>query len=451
MALLGAALLSPTEAGRAFGLVVPGDFLDNRHGQIWAAIKRLAESGADVDVLTIQHRMVADQTARADTPQYLVELLEATPTAAHVVTYARAVRAGAVRREVVKIASEVVRDGTQGAGIHDAAAWVGGIEQRIYDAASRARSGMDAESGPQPMRSAMHAVLKDVEAVYERAQARSMGADAIVDNKSGTPAPSGFLELDRLLGGFRPQCLYLLAGRPGRGKTSLGLQMAVHAAKCGFPGAFFSLEMSTLELGWRALCGEARVGSQRIRDGTCNPGHWTRITAAASRLNSIPLEIDDTGGLLIATLAQRARQLVSSRGARIIWVDYVQLLRASEGKAAAYRSQEQETSLVSAGLKLLSKDLQVPVVALAQMNRSIEGREDQRPRLSDLRSSGALEQDADAVLFISHESGGEQASEATRLPTTLEVAKHRHGPTGPVNLTFLPAFTCFEGAEVEGL
>ncbi|MBE0618949.1 MAG: replicative DNA helicase, partial [Proteobacteria bacterium] len=255
-----------------------------------------------------------------------------------------------------------------------------------------------------------------------------------------TGVPTGYHDLDQLTAGLQPSDLVIIAGRPGMGKTSFVLNIAQYAAiESGVPVAFFSLEMSKEQLVMRLLCAEARVDSHRLRRGMLRDSDWPKLTRAAGTLAEAPIFIDDTPGISTLDLRAKSRRLKSEANLGLIIVDYLQLMRAR----GSYDVREQEISEISRSLKGLAKELSVPVVALSQLNRGVESRADKRPLISDLRESGAIEQDADVIMFIYRDDVYNKESTEKGIAEII-VGKQRHGPTDMVRLAFLSEFTAFE-------
>jgi replicative DNA helicase len=260
-----------------------------------------------------------------------------------------------------------------------------------------------------------------------------------------TGVPTGFIELDRLTSGFQPSDLIIIAGRPSMGKTAFALNITANTAiKYKIPVGIFSLEMSKEQLTTRMLCAEAKVDSQKLRSGFLADYDWQLLTEAASALSEAPIFIDDTPAISVLELRGKARRLKLEHNISLIIIDYLQLMR---GKGKGER-REQEISEISRSLKALAKELNIPVVALSQLNRKVEDREDKRPRLADLRESGAIEQDADLITFLyRNEIYNQREDNPNRGIAEINIGKHRNGPTGKVKLAFLEKFTSFENLQ----
>jgi replicative DNA helicase len=353
---------------------------------------------------------------------YLAQLAEQVPTAANLAYYARIVREKSVLRQIIQVSTEL------GARAYDARPgevddFLDQVEQRIMEIS---------EQRTRPQFSNMSDLMLDavgaVESLYQRGEMI-------------TGVPTGFTDLDRLTAGFQPSDLIIVAARPAMGKTAFALNVAVNAAqKRGVGVAIFSLEMSKLQLAMRMLCAEARVNSQLMRTGYLTKLDYPKIIAAAQKLSTLPIYIDDTPGLSLLELRAKARRLKRDQEAKLgmVIVDYLQLMRGHERSD----SREQEISSISRGLKALAKELDVPVVALSQLNRQVESRSDRRPMMADLRESGAIEQDADVILFLFRPWVYDK-DEDEHLAEVI-IGKQRNGPTDKVLLTYLPEYTCFE-------
>ncbi|MDP2992990.1 MAG: replicative DNA helicase, partial [Deltaproteobacteria bacterium] len=277
-----------------------------------------------------------------------------------------------------------------------------------------------------PIKQIIKDSFKKIEQLYERKELI-------------TGVPTGFDDINKLTAGFQPSELIIIAGRPSMGKTSLALNIAQHAAiKANIPVAIFSLEMSNEQLAMRMLCAEAKVDAGNVRTGFLTEKDWQKLTQAASHLSTAPIFIDDTPAISILEMRAKARRLKSEHGLGLVIIDYLQLMR-SKGYA---ERREQEISEISRSLKAMAKELHVPVVALSQLNRRVEDRPNKRPQLSDLRESGAIEQDADVIMFIYRDKVYNKNSDD--MTAEVIIGKQRNGPTGLVKLTFLEQYSCFK-------
>jgi len=419
--LLGAMLLSRAAIDVASESVAPDDFYKPAHGHIYDAITSLSAQGEPVDPVT-----VAEELRRADLldaiggPGTLVALQAGTPATSSAGRYAKIIEEHALMRAMIGAAGEIVELGYS-------------LPDDVEKALDSAESLMFkvAEHRQTDSMSRLHDLLDQtldsLEALYER-------GDAI------TGTPSGYSDFDELTAGLQPNALVVVGARPGMGKTSFALGMAGHAAlEAHRPVLFFSLEMSRIELSQRLLCSEARVDSTKIRNGRLLDDDWRRISHAIGRLGDANLWIDDNPHVTVMEIRSKARRLQQQVGQLgMIVVDYIQLMT---GNSRA-ENRQTEVAEISRGLKILARELECPVVALAQLNRGLEQRADKRPMLADLRESGSLEQDADVVVFLYRD---EQYNPESPDRGTAEVliAKHRAGPTGMVRLAFLDHYTKF--------
>ncbi len=353
---------------------------------------------------------------------YIHALTDAIPAVANVRRYAEIVHDLAVIRRLVAGGMEIARLGYERQG--SATELVDRAESIIFDVAQE--RGHD---GLLPIKGLLVEEFQRIERLNES------GAEL-------TGVPSGLKALDRVLSGFQPSNLIILAARPGMGKTSLALGFARHVGvNCGLPVAIFSLEMSRHEVTQRLMCGEALVDSQNLRSGKMRPDDWTRLTSACDRLTQAPIYIDDSAGVNVMEIRSKARRLKSvERGLSLIVVDYLQLMGGADRTA---ENRVQEISHISRSLKLLARDLDVPVIALSQLSRAVEARTEKRPILSDLRDSGSIEQDADVVMFIYRDEYYVKDSETNKGTAELIVAKHRSGATDSLEMAFRQKYTLF--------
>lgn len=419
--LLGAMLLSRTAIDVASESLSPDDFYKPAHGHIYDAITSLSSQGEPVDPVT-----VAEELRRADLldavggAAVLIGLQAATPATSSAARYARIVEEHALLRGLIGVAGEIAELGYSLPD--DVTKAVDDAERMMFQVAQHRQT--DSMSRLHDM---LNQTLDNLEALVERGEAI-------------TGTPTGFTDFDELTSGLQPNALVVVGARPGMGKTSFALGMAGHAAlEAHRPVLFFSLEMSRLELTQRLLCSEARVDSTRVRNGRLTEDDWRRISHAIGRLGEANLWIDDNPNVTVMEIRSKARRLQSKVGQLgMIVVDYIQLM---SGRAGA-ESRQVEVAEISRGLKILARELECPVVALAQLNRGLEQRADKRPMLSDLRESGSLEQDADVVTFL-YRDEQYHADSPDRGTAEVLVAKHRAGPTGMVRLAFLDHYTKF--------
>ena len=418
--LLGAMLISRDAVAVALEQCVAEDFYKPAHGNVFNAITSLYARGEPVDPVT-----VADELRRSGLlemvggPAGLISLQAATPATSNATRYARIVSDHALLRRLIGVAGEIADLGYDVPEDVDAA--IDRAESMVFDVGQRRVAETLA-----PLRDLLSASLDRLEALYDRGE-------------SITGVPTGFTDLDEQLSGLQPSNLVIVGARPSAGKTSLALGMVAHAAvEAHHPVLFFSLEMSHLEITQRLLCAEARVDASRMRNGRLHDSDWSKISHAIGRLGEAPIFVDDNPNLTIMDIRAKARRLKSREGLSLVVIDYLQLMT---GRTSA-ENRQVEVSEISRGLKILARELEVPVVALSQLSRNLEQRADKRPMLADLRESGSLEQDADVVMFIYRDEVYNPES-TDRGTAEIIVAKHRNGPTGTARLAFLEHYARF--------
>ncbi len=420
--VLGAMLLSPIAVGNVSEILDASDFYRESHGKIFLAALGLWAKGEPVDAITIANELdERSQLEQVGGQARVAELAALVPSTSNVEHYARIVKEMATLRGLVRAGQEITRLGQDRPG-------------EVVDLVDRAEQ-IVFELGQQRVTSDFSHIEVLLKESFERiTQLYEAGVDI-------TGVPSGFRELDSLTSGFQPGNLVILAARPSMGKSSLALGTATNlAVRNEVPVALFTLEMSKSEVTQHMMCSEAKVESQRLRSGRLAPDDWPRLTAACDRLMKAPIYVDDTGSTTIMEVRSKARRLKSREPALgLIIVDYLQLM--TSGVNAENRVQE--VSQISRALKVLARDLEVPILALSQLSRAVEQRHDKRPILSDLRESGSLEQDADLVFFIYRDEYylGEESDQQGVAEVIL--AKHRNGPTGTAKLSFLRRYAKF--------
>ena len=421
LSVLGAILLSPVAgADEAVEMLSAPDFYNPAHRLVFEAIVSLYDANQPIDPVTVRDRLrSAGELERVGGAPFITDLLAYVPAASNLGYYAEIVQAAALRRRLALAGTSIVE--AANAYDRDIAEVLDTSEQALFDAAM-------GRSGGEPAR--LSGSLAEALTGFERAQEGEL-----------VGLETGYLDVDRMLGGMKPGNLVILAARPSMGKSAWALGAAHHVAKSGYPVVFFSVEMTELELSQRLVCTDAGVDSARAVRGDLNDGDWARLTEAASRLSELPLYVEDTGVANVSTMRARARRIARREGSLgLVIVDYLQLM---EGPG---ENRQQEIAGIARGLKRLARDLEVPVLALSQLNRGVEARENKHPRLADLRDSGSLEQDADVVLFLYREqyySPGEAEVEGV---TDVDIAKHRTGRTGRVTQTFNKALARFDDA-----
>jgi len=422
-AVLGCVLLNNQALFLIQNILQPEDFYIEAHRRIYSAIQELSGKGLPVDHVTLGNQLIkTGDLEKIGGPLALEGLTERVATVANIEHYARIVRAKASVRRMIYAAQQVVAEGF---GDHDDAdEFLDGAEKLVFQA-SQARIG----------ESYMHIsrVLKKTFEDMELAAGRKGEV---------TGMPSGFAELDRLTAGFQEGDLVIVAGRPSMGKTALALNMAFNAAKeTGVPALVFSLEMSKEQLVRRMLSSEGRVDASKMRaPSRLDQSDWRRLTNTAGVLHQVPVYLDDNAPMTPLEIRAKSRRLMAEKGLGLVVVDYLQLMQAGGRRKD---NREQEISEISRSLKGLAKELRVPIVALSQLNRSVEGRPDKRPMMSDLRESGAIEQDADLIMFV-YRDEWYNPNTPDKGVAEIIVGKQRSGPTGIVRLLFSGVYTRFD-------
>jgi len=420
--VLGAMLLSPTAVGTVSEILAASDFYRESHAKMFRAALGLWGKGEPVDAITLANEL--DERSELDAvggQARVAELAALVPSTSNVEHYARIVKEMATLRGLVRAGQEITRLGQDRPG--EVTDLVDRAEQIVF------------ELGQQRVTSDFAHIETLLKESFERiTQLYEAGSEI-------TGIPSGFRELDLLTSGFQPGNLVILAARPSMGKSALGLCIAANlGVRHEIPVALFTLEMSKAEVTQRMMCSEAKVESQRLRSGRLAPDDWPRLTTACDRLMKAPIYVDDTGSTTIMELRSKARRLKSREPKLgLILVDYLQLMTSG----STVENRVQEVSQISRALKVLARDLEVPIVAMSQLSRAVEQRHDKRPILSDLRESGSLEQDSDLVAFVYRDEYylGEESDQ--QGIAEIHLSKHRNGPTGTVKLSFLRRYAKF--------
>lgn len=423
-AVLGGLMLAPEAWDRIADKIVEHDFYRGEHRFIFRAIRELSQRGMSADAVTLgewfETQKLIDQIGG---PRYLVELANATPSAANIVAYAEIVREKSVLRQLIDAGGEIAGDAFRPDG-KSVQELVEGAERRIFEIAeSRARG----RAGFVPMSDAVREAFRLLQDRY--------------DNKGAvTGLPTGFVDLDHMTAGLQPGDLIIIAARPSMGKTALALNIAEYATiKTNKAVAVFSMEMSASQLAFRLISSLGRINQQNLRTGELADEEWPRITSAIAMLKDSRIFIDDTPSLSPLELRSRARRLKREQNLGLIVVDYLQLMAVPGNQ----ENRATEISEISRSLKALARELGVPLIALSQLNRSLEQRADKRPVMADLRESGAIEQDADVILFIYRDEYYHSDS-ADKGKAEVIIGKQRNGPTGKIDLAFLGQYTKFE-------
>ena len=425
--VLGAMLLSPVAVGTVSEILDASDFYRESHAKMYRAALALWSKGEPVDAITLANELEERAELEAAGGQGRVaELAALVPAASNVEHYARIVKEMSTLRGLIRAGQEIVRLGQE----RDA----GGVGGEVADLVDRAEQ-IVFELGQQRSTSDFAHIQVLLKESFERiTQLYEAGVEI-------TGVPAGFRELDLLTSGFQPGNLVILAARPSMGKSALGLCIAANlGVRHQIPVALFTLEMSKSEVTQRMMCSEAKVESQRLRTGRLAPDDWPRLTAACDRLMKAPIYVDDTGSTTIMELRSKARRLKSREPSLgLIIVDYLQLMASDRN----VESRVQEVSQISRALKVLARELEVPILAMSQLSRAVEQRHDKRPILSDLRDSGSIEQDSDLVFFVYRDEYymGEESDQQGIAEVIL--AKHRNGPTGMIKLSWLRRYAKF--------
>ncbi|WP_435102317.1 replicative DNA helicase [Arhodomonas sp. AD133] len=420
-AVIGGLLIDTGAISQVADVLRPADFYQARHREAFTAALAVDGQGEDVDLLTVLEALrQAGTLDEAGGKEYLGQLARDTPSAVNIRAYAEIVRDRAVERELIQAGRSFERIVQEPGGV---GVKLDRAQQAVLDI------GRETGGGPALVRESMPAWVNQMD---ERA------------NKTGdiTGIPTGYLDVDRLLGGLERGALIIVAGRPSMGKTAIALCMGGNIADAGHTVAVFSMEMPTDQLIDRQVSSRSGVPLNEIRSGRLADNGWRRITDASTEVTSLPLVIDDSGVLTVTDVRARARRIKQRHGLGLILIDYLQLM-SGRGE-----NRNLEVSEISRGLKQLAKELNVPVIALSQLNRSLENRPDKRPRMSDLRESGSLEQDADVIAFVYRD---EVYNEDSPDKGTAEfiIGKQRNGPTGTVRLIYEGECTRFHDCTPE--
>jgi replicative DNA helicase len=427
--VLGGLLLENEALDKIADILSSNDFYRHDHRLIFQHISKLIEHNKPADIVTVAESLESTaELSGVGGLAYLGALAQNTPTAANIRRYAEIVRERAVMRKLVEVGSGIAESAFSPQG-RDAQQLLDEAEARIFQIAE---GGKRSSEGFVDIKVLLPQVADRIDQLFQR------------DNPTDvTGIPTGFTDLDKMTSGFQPGDLVIVAGRPSMGKTSFSLNVAENVAlDTGLPVAVFSMEMSATQLAMRMIGSVGRLDQHKMRTGRLEDGDWVRLTTALGKLNDAPIFIDEGAGLASFDVRARARRLHRQCGKLgLIVVDYLQLMSAPANRQSENRATE--ISEISRSLKALAKELDVPVVALSQLNRSVEQRPDKRPVMSDLRESGAIEQDADLILFI-YRDEVYNAESPDKGTAEIIIAKQRNGPIGRLKLTFLGEHTRFE-------
>jgi len=424
-AVLGAIFLDASALTLASEILIPEDFYRAAHQKIFHAMLKVADKGEPVDLVTVTAEL-ADAKALEEIGgvSYLSELADAVPTAANVEYYARIVEEKSVLRRLIRTATSIAQDSYTREDEVDVL--LNEAEKKIMEISQRKHSGAF-----QNIKDVLVQAYDNIEMLH---------------NRKGeiTGIPTGFTELDRMTAGFQRSDLIIVAARPSVGKTAFALNIAQNVAtKTNENVAIFSLEMSAQQLVMRMLCAEGNINAQNLRTGKLTPEDWGKLTMAMGSLSNAGIYIDDTPSIRVSEIRAKCRRLKQESGLGMVLIDYLQLI---QGSGRNRENRQQEVSEISRSLKALARELEVPVIALSQLSRSVEQRQDKRPMMSDIRESGSIEQDADIVAFLYRDDYYDKDSENKNIIEII-IAKQRNGPVGTVQLAFIKEYNKFVNLE----
>ncbi len=423
-AVIGGLMLAPDSLDRVGDFLTEHDFYRRDHRLIYRAIRDLSEKNRPFDAVTLGEWFETNNLSeQIGGTGYLIELASTTPSAANIKAYAEIVREKAVMRQLIEAGTEIVNDGFQPEG-RDSQEVLSAAEMKVFKIAEQGRRG---RADFVPLREAMKDAFQILQERYE-------------NQGSVTGLPTGFHDLDEMTAGLQPSDLIILAARPAMGKTTLALNIAEYGAlKTKKSVAVFSMEMSASQLAFRLLSSIGRINATRLRTGQLEDEDWSRVNMAIKMLSDVKVFIDDTPALSPDVLRSKARRIKREHDLGLIVVDYLQLMQVP----GSSENRTNEISEISRSLKALAMELKVPVIALSQLNRGLESRTDKRPVMSDLRESGAIEQDADIIMFIYRDEYYHKDSSDKGLAEVI-ISKQRNGPTGTVKLKFFGEYTRFD-------
>ncbi|MFC1570164.1 replicative DNA helicase [Candidatus Omnitrophota bacterium] len=420
-AVLGAMLLDREAIARAIEHLDETSFYSESHRKIFHAIVKLYDENEAVDIVTlIEALKKMDILEEVGGPARITELAGSIPTAANIEHYAKIVREKYLLRSLINTATQIVSESYESSG--EVAGILDRAEKLIFDITSDRKGQMHVSE----MRDIVKESIDTIDKLYQR-------------KENITGIPTGFHDMDVKTAGFQKSDLIVLAGRPSMGKSALAISVMEYAGVIEkMPCAYFSLEMSKDQLAQRMLCSLAGVNAHKVRTGFFSQTDWPKLVAAAGKLSESPIYIDDTPGISALEVRAKARRLKAKHDIQLLVIDYLQLMRG----AARIENRQQEISEISRSMKALARELDIPIIAVSQLSRAVEQRQDKRPQLSDLRESGAIEQDADVVMLLLREEYYVPTEENKGVAEII-IAKQRHGPVGSVKLAFLPEYTRF--------
>ncbi len=423
VSVLGGILLENEALNNVLEILQANDFYREAHRKIFTAMIQLYERNDPVDFITLAEALKKkDELEAVGGLEYLNQLVNSVPTAANISYYAHIIKEKSLLRKLIQRATEIINEGYANSG--DINEFLDRAERLIFEISEdRVRPSF------YTLKDILKTSFKTIEKLYEKRQ--------II-----TGVPTGFTKLDELTSGLQPSDLIIVAGRPSMGKTTFALNIAQHAAiEAGITVAIFSLEMAKEQLALRMLCSEAKIDAHRLRGGFLSENDWPRLTKAAGKLSEALIFIDDSPAISALEMRAKARRLKAEHNLGLVVVDYLQLMRGRTDS----ETREQEISDISRSLKALAKELHIPVMALSQLNRRVEERGDKRPQLADLRESGAIEQDADVIIFLYRDEVYNRAEDnPNKGKAEIIIGKQRNGPTDKFELAFIDKFTCFE-------
>lgn len=424
-AIIGSMLIDKDAVISAIEILKEEDFYREDNKAIYSAILNLYNRAEPIDIITVKAELESmGKFEKIGGLEYLAELPEKVPTTANAMKYIKIVEEKSALRNLIKTANEIIELGYN--PTEDVEDIMEGAEKKIFNIMQDKN-----QKGYSPIKDVLVDTFTELEELYNKKQ-------------HITGVPSGFTELDYRTAGFHGSELILIAARPAMGKTAFALNIATNASvKANVPVAIFSLEMSKEQLVNRVLCSESMVDSNKVRTGKLDENDWAKLAGSIGPLSEAEIYIDDTPGINIMEIRAKCRKLKLEKNIGMVVIDYLQLIQGSNKRSG---SREQEISEISRSLKILAKELNVPVIALSQLSRAAEQRPDHRPMLSDLRESGAIEQDADIVMFLYRDDYYNQDSEKKDIAEVI-IAKHRGGSTGTVELLWLGSYTKFVNLE----
>ncbi len=428
-AVLASTIIDTDVIDELLGTLDADDFYDPAHRCIYEALSALHKLGKPLDLVTLIGRLQDENSIdKAGGYEYVTNLVQIIPNAANMTGYCNIIKEKSLLRKMVHIGGEISNMGFN---------TVDPVEDLVDNAQALAY-----DLGADKLKSDAEHIGTVMTQVYERLE-KLYESDDKLKNVSGVP--SLFPDLDKITNGFQPSDLIIVAGRPGMGKTSFGLNVLFNAASLGYTCVFFSLEMSSMQLVQRLISSEKKISSEKLRTGNFKHDDWRALGEIVSEIDKMPIYLDDTPQITVNQIRAKCRKLKSKLGKLdMIFVDYLQIM----GFNKSITVREQQISEISRSLKSLAKELDVPVMAFAQVNRGVEARSDNRPMISDLRESGAIEQDADIIMFLYRDAFYNKDTKYVNIAEVI-VAKHRNGSTGTVYLDFDPSFTSFNRRAID--